>query len=126
MSKYIDKAVSAYCEELWQKLSQETKDLIHIAMFDLYFGPYQEGDDDLNENGTIYPGFGPALDLISSALEDLEIRDIYLDEWDNVYFKEPEPWQDEETGEWIQEDYYLFEAKELIEKILGKELSACL
>jgi hypothetical protein len=110
--QYIDKAISEHAKTIFQALPENVRSLIHKANHDLYFGPMPEDAE--------YPGFSSALHLIN---EHLEISDVYIDESGYVMECEPEGWIDEESGEYIEPmDYYLIEAKDILVKVVGKEL----
>ena len=114
--QYIDKAISEHAETIFQALPENVRSLIHKANYDLYFGPMPEDEE--------YPGFSSALHLIN---EHLEISDVYIDESGYVMECEPEGWIDEESGEYIEPmDYYLIEAKDILVKVVGKELHSYL
>jgi hypothetical protein len=114
MNKYILDSIQEHANTLFNSLPNTARGLIHAANLDLYFGPNEPNED--------YPGFTAALDAIFEALENLNITDVYVDEC-GILECEPESYFDEDSQSWVEpENYYLIEAKDIIRKIVGKEL----
>lgn len=114
MNKYILESIQEHANNLFNEIPDHVRGLIHAANLDLYFGPNEPDDD--------YPGFTAALDAIAEALEKLNITDVYVDEC-GILECEPEAYFDDDLQEWIEPmDYYQVEAKDIIRKIVGKEL----
>lgn len=113
----IERAIREHADALFANLRPEVQRLINNANRDLYFGPSVSDDN--------YPGFSLAVATISDALSD--IQDTYIDEDGNTYTCEPQAWEDEDTGELIEPlPYYLIDARDLVSKVVGKELAAYL
>lgn len=108
-------------------VSEDLQRLINSANYDLYFGPYQVGED-LDGDGVLYPGFDSALDKICDELS--EVGDLFIDiSCEYTTEEEPEPYEDTETGEIIEpfwEDWMKLDRKDVLCILLGKELAACL
>ena len=114
MNKYILESIQEHANNLFNEIPDHVRGLIHAANLDLYFGPNEPDDD--------YPVFTAALDAIAEALEKLNITDVYVDEC-GILECEPEAYFDDDLQEWIEPmDYYQVEAKDIIRKIVGKEL----
>lgn len=72
--------------------------LMNTATFDLYFGPYQQGDD---IDGEVYPGFANALDEIADWHDENVPSEVWYDNDSGEVFERPqEPY--EEDGEWFE------------------------
>jgi hypothetical protein len=124
--------VIKYCDRIEQELPTRIRCLIRAARSDLYEGPlesYLEGGfikwqyEDGSTEKFAWPGFVAACREIGNALN---LPDIYHNrETGEVSESEPTGYQDEETGEWIDEseDWYLFDSNDLKREILGRELA---
>lgn len=137
MSTALETGFDLWIKNYKENLNHRIRRLIELAIWDLYYGPIVDDDDDSPEDGVIYPGFVQATKEIKKALEDLE--ELWVDnETDEVMTKEPEPFfyqlKDEnddpvfdDNGEpvMIEESvsYTHYEISEVKKAILGKELS---
>lgn len=117
--KAIQKEFNSYIGS-WMKesLSPEVRELIAQAYSDLYFGPLAIGEEG-------YPGFERALEIIEQELANAP-TEVYVEECGYVCEGEPQPWKDEETGEFVYPMYYSFNKKDVLSAILGKELATYL
>lgn len=110
----IERAIREHADALFANLRPEVQRLINNANRDLYFGPSVADDG--------YPGFRLACEAISDAVSDIE--DTYIDEDGFIFDREPEGETCPETGEWIEPaPYYLIDARDLVSKVVGKELA---
>lgn len=115
--KHIDEAIKEHAQAIIQSLPGSTVELISKAKHDLYFGPAQLADDEG------YPGFSKALQVIRESLSDL--YDVFVDESGHVSDTEPQGYFDDELGDFIEPlPYAVVDAKVVISKVLGAELSA--
>ena len=105
----------------FEPLLEPVKRLVNAANFDLYFGPYSEGNEP-DGDGWKYPGFGEACKAISDAMDG--VSEVWVDtDCDCVMENEPE-------GEEIDGEYYYpswdsiyhFERRDVLRILLGKEL----
>ena len=64
--------------------------------------------------------------LVSDYLDQLP-SSLYYETWSGCFLKsEPEGWEDEETGEWIEPDYseyYEIDRSAMLNALVGKELA---
>ena len=106
-----DKIVEEWARE---QLDRDTLKLITQATYDLYSGPHSERG---------YPGFKKAVRLIADDLRALASR-VWVDTPAGfVQETEPEGWEDEETGEWIEpywEDYVEYDRSDIERVVLGE------
>lgn len=111
MQKIIDRALTAWLKA--NPLPADIKSLIAQANSDLYYGPNQDED---------YIGFVPACNAIGKALDD--IGDLYVDlQSEEVFDKEPQGFEDE--GEWFEPgDYCHLERRDVLKRIVGRELAS--
>lgn len=123
--KAIRDAVNAYWEP---KLGDRGNRLINWLNADLYHGPYAAGttDEEDNPNAT-YPGFTAAIDELREIIDNAGgFQDMYYDnDTGELTDKEPEAFEDEETGEMIEpylEETYHLEGRDVARDVLGKEL----
>lgn len=123
--KAINKAVNEYWEP---KLGERGKRLINWLNSDLYHGPYAAGttDEEGNPDAT-YPGFTSGIDEIRDIIDNAGgFQDMWYDnDSGELMEKEPEAYEDEETGEMIEpflEETYLLEGRDVARYVLGKEL----
>lgn len=123
--KAINKAVNEYWEP---KLGERGNRLINWLNADLYHGPYAAGttDEEDNPNAT-YPGFTSAIDELREIIDNAGgFQDMYYDnDTGGLSDKEPEAFEDEETGEMIEpyiEETYHLEGRDVARYVLGKEL----
>ena len=110
-----------YDEELKQAVSaareampDDIRRLINTLKYDLYFGPYDEGYQDGDEE-YYYPGFVKGADIARDWLDD-NVSDIKLYCWD----------VDEETDEEFEVDAGEVDARDICREILGRELFSTL
>jgi len=128
MSRFVDRAIAEYAAELESALPEDVKRLIELANSDLYSGPVyldQDGEEcSMWDDGATPFSFRKACDRIREALSD--VSDVYLEDWSGcVLTSEPEGYEDEETGAWIEPDpYTLIEASALVRAIVGRELAS--
>jgi hypothetical protein len=107
------KAIKEYVNSL---LDDETKRLVHLAAWDLYWGPVACSPEAHNgpDDGKPWPGFSAACERIKEALDGLD--DLWV-EGDNVMTREPEGYTDNDTGEWVEpylEETYRFPRREVL------------
>ena len=110
-----------YDEELKQAVSaareampDDIRRLINTLKYDLYYGPYDEGYQDGDEE-YYYPGFVKGADIARDWLDD-NVSDVKLYSWD----------VDEETDEEFEVDAGEIDARDICRKILGRELFSTL
>ena len=106
-----------YDEELKMAVSaardvmpDDIRRLINTLKYDLYFGPYDEGYQDGDEE-YYYPGFSKGADIARDWLDD-NVSDVKLYSWD----------VDEETDEEFEVDAGEVDARDICREILGREL----
>lgn len=85
-----------WCHEEKAKLPEPILRLARLARFDVLFGPISEADD-----GEYWPGFESACDQIHEALSSIHVDDVWSD-GGYIVTSEPEPFEDEESGEMIE------------------------
>ena len=80
----------------------------------------------MDNDGDCYKGFVPTCDAISDWIEEQGFSDCYFEDWsEHLSDSEPEAYQDEETGEWIEPDWssiYKVESSEIVRILGGREL----
>lgn len=118
-----DDIVRQHCLGL---LDNRVRRLVSMALSDLYFGPFVAEDfeaDDPDE--TIrWPGYVPAIEEIRKAADKLP-RVLWIDtEFGEVLESEPEGWDDEDTGEWVdpiweREIYCEFNTRDIMRATFG-------
>ena len=120
-----------HADSLRDQLAPTVRTLIHQAAADLYYGPYQEGEDG---DGEAYPGFVSAMKTIRNAIDALEVDDIWVD-WDCGDVMETEPqgyeianpyWSihdpDGDPSEWVEppwETITRFDRRYVLRAMLG-------
>jgi hypothetical protein len=110
-----------YDEELKNAVScvrevmpDDIRRLINTLKYDLYYGPYDEGYQDGDED-YYYPGFVKGADMAREWLDD-NVSDVKLYSWD----------VDEETDEEFEVDAGEVDARDICREILGRELFSTL
>lgn len=109
LTKSQEKAIRDY---VLQDVDDETKRLIRLANWDLYYGPVTEPDD-----GEPWPGFSVACRRIRDALD---IGTLYLNEdFDEVTDVEPE-W----INGWVADRVWQIERETVLSIVVGRELAS--
>jgi hypothetical protein len=110
-----------YDEELSNAISivreampDDIRQLINTLKYDLYFGPYEEGYQDGDEE-YFYPGFSKGADIAREWLDD-NISDVKLTSIEI----------DEETDEEFECDAGEIDSRDICREILGRELFSTL
>lgn len=84
-------------------------------MHSLYYGP---GGDDPDA-----PGYTTAIDTIRDWIDSEMPRTLYYEDWSGfVSENEPEGFEDEETGEWVEpewSDYRQYDTREIKRIVFG-------
>ncbi len=112
-----------------------TRKLIGMANWDLYYGPSGGGLDDecdVDDCDVVdcedpthrYPGFEKACKLVSKALDDLDVNEVWFDtQSDCVETSEPE-WcdgcNDEECVGQRSEDYVHYSRADVLRALIGE------
>jgi hypothetical protein len=96
--------------------------LANLCTFDLVWGPVGPTDD----NGKRWPGFSASTGIIADWFDRNVPSTLYVSDWGDVTDTEPEPFEDDETGELIEpcyEDWTRLEAKDIKTILFGKYLA---
>jgi hypothetical protein len=93
-----------------EAMSDEIRRLINTLNYDLYFGPYDKGYQDGDEE-YFYPGFVKGADIVRDWLED-NVSDVKLTTVE----------VDEETDEEFEVDAGEIDSRDICREILGREL----
>jgi hypothetical protein len=111
-----DKAVAKYVNSL---MPENVKRAKAAAMHSLYYGP---GGDDPDA-----PGYVTAIDTLRDWIDSDMPRTLWYDVQSGyVEESEPEGFEDEETGEWIEpewSDYYKYESHDIKRIVFGALVS---
>ncbi len=97
----------------------------NIATLDLHFGPYTADHLEPDEVA-LYPSFSDAIDTLKTWLDSAIDSELWIDlDCDYVGTSEPEGYQDEETGEYIEpytENTWHLERRDILNALFNKEL----
>ena len=100
-------------------VGDDTKRLIRLANYDLYYGPVTEPDD-----GEPWPGFVRACREIRDAIR---VSDLYLDSQSGEVTDTEPQWcdciADDCTEQHFPSDYYKVERADVMRIVVGKELA---
>ena len=95
----------------------------NAANFDLYYGPRESFEDD----PVPWQGFQHATKIVRDWVEN-NVHDVYVDtDSDEVSDREPEPWQDEETGDTFEPDlstWRHYDERAVKRMLFGRELAS--
>ena len=97
-----------------EAMTDDIRRLINTLKYDLYYGPYDEGYQDGDEE-YFYPGFVKGADIARDWLDD-NVSDVKLCTYDI----------DEETDEEFEVDAGEIDARDICREILGRELFSTL
>ena len=118
----------AIAEHVAETLPPRIKRLGRLAMADLVWGCSFECEDCGERwNGCTcedpFPGFESACRELREYFRDLGT--LYYEDWSGcVLTSEPEGYEDEETGDWVDpEPYYAFGPRDVVRAVFGKELA---
>lgn len=116
-------------------LTDDDRTLINAMDWDLWHGPFPEGDPLDETPGTYaYPGWDKAYDMLQEVIDRLPSV-LYVDvDCEYVGDDEPEGWEDPEGAEdadgnpipaWVEPElYYTVERRDILRAVLGKELAS--
>lgn len=113
-------------EHLNARLTAEDRELINLADFDLWYGPF---DNEIE--GRPYPGWEAASTRLAAIRDELPST-LYVDlDCGFVGEDEPEGWTEEtedDDGEAIQtwiapEEYYIVDRSDIVRAVFGKALA---
>lgn len=95
-------------EELPFEVPDAIDRLIRLCVWDLWHGPIARSGDFGPDDGRPWPGFSDAVDALHTWGDKHDIGAVYYREEDCDWWTdtEPEAWQDDETGEWIEPGPY--------------------
>jgi hypothetical protein len=139
MQKGVERAMAKWAKKERAKLSHRIRQLIMLAIWDLYYGPIGSNEDARNlqdeTKGPVenWPGYSKACDEIRKALDDLpselwidlQCEEAFTDKPEGEYLENPDydpEDEDSEEKEWCEpnwEDFYMVELREIKAAIVG-------
>jgi hypothetical protein len=99
---------------LRDSMPDEIRKLINTLKYDLYFGPYDEGVQDEDQE-FYYPGFSKGADIVQEWISD-NVHDVKIEA---ILY-------DEETDSEYQDEVGEIDSCDIARAILGKELYSTL
>ena len=103
----------------YYKMPADIQDLTQRANYDLYAGPVCDDPE--------YPGFCAATDEMAKWFAQ-QPQQVWVDtDCGEVLDREPEGYEDEETGEWVDPDWEFFtyfDVKDVKRVLFGRELAS--
>ncbi len=107
------------------QLDLETQRLARLLWWDLVYGPigeYNGAGVRVANDGEPWIGFVEASRIVADAVRD--VGDLWVDvDWDCVMTREPEGFNDEETGEYVEpfwESIYQYSRKDVLRAAFGE------